>query len=365
LAEVDAVIIGGGVVGIACALSLSRRGLDVLILEADSRFGSGTSSRSSEVIHAGLYYPEGSLKARLCVAGRKLLYDYCRSRNVPHRAIGKLVFASTDAELAGLQSIAERAAGAGVDSLRYLDASEVRRIEPELRCVSALHSPETGIVDSHAFMLTMLAEVEDRGGMLACNTRFTGARLRDGLWDISIDGSAEPIVRSRLLINSAGLGAQAAATAIEGLDPAQIPPLHFARGCYFSYSGKLPFQRLIYPLPVPGGLGVHLTFDLQGKARFGPDLEWIDAIDHTVDPGRKSGFVAAARRIWPAIDPDRLQPDYAGIRPKLARADSQDFLVSTESAHGLPGLVNLYGIESPGLTAALALGEEVAAGLAD
>lgn len=361
-----AVVVGAGVVGLAAALVLARRGHEVLVAEAEPSFGSGVSSRSSEVIHAGLYYPEGSLKARLCVRGRRLLYEFCESRGVPHRRIGKLVFAHDDADLETLGRILRRAEAAGVEELRWLSGREAAGLEPRLACRAALLSPVSGIVDSHALMTALLAEIESLGGQFVGRTRMTAARpLGDG-WEVRFGEDPDAVVEAGILVNAAGLGAQEVAARIEGLDPALIPERVISKGCYFGYAGPVPFSRLIYPVPVPGGLGTHLTFDLAGRARFGPDVQPIEEIDYLVDPGRHASFLAAARRIWPEIEGDRLYPDYAGIRPKLKVAPGQepDFVISGPERHGLPGLVQLFGIESPGLTAALAIGEEVAARLA-
>jgi L-2-hydroxyglutarate oxidase LhgO len=362
---VDAIVVGGGVVGLACALALARTGHEVLVLEAAATFGTETSSRNSGVIHAGLYYPEGSLKARLCVRGRDLLYEFCVARSVRYRQLGKLIFAAHSGELPSLERITQQALAAGVDDLRWLSRAEVAVLEPDLPAIAALHSPRTGIVDVHGLMLAMIGELEARGGQLACNAKVTAVR-RDGIgWAVHISGESGAVVRGRMLVNAAGLAAQRVAATIEGLDEAAIPPLHYSRGCYFAYHGRVPFTRLIYPVPVPGGLGTHLTIDLGGQAMFGPNVQPIDSVDYTVDPNLHDEFVTAAKRVWPALDPSRLRPAYAGIRPKIAGPDGQaaDFVISGPDQHGLPGLVLLFGIESPGLTAALAIGQEVAARL--
>ncbi len=358
----DALVVGAGVVGLASALSLARRGYEVLIAEADSGFGGGVSSRSSEVIHAGLYYPEGSLKARLCVSGRRRLYQFCEERGVPHRRTGKLVFAHDEGEIGILQRVAERAAAAGVEGLQWLSGHEAAQLEPNLSCAAALHSPVSGIVDSHALMLAMLAEIEALGGRLVCRATMKAASWRDGSWEVRFGDDPDSVVPVRVLVNAAGLAAQEVAGRIDGLDTEFIPRRILSRGCYFGYSGRVPFERLIYPVPVPGGLGTHLTFDLAGRARFGPDVQPIEEIDYSVDPGRRESFAAAARRIWPDLDADRLYPDYAGIRPKIAVAPGKepDFVIAGPERHGLVGLALLFGIESPGLTASLAIGEEVA-----
>lgn len=359
--RIDATVIGAGVVGLAIGRALARAGKSVIILEREGRFGTATSSRNSEVIHAGIHYPHGSLKERLCIDGKRRLYDFCASHHVPHRRCGKLTFAGNESERGRLETIAAHAAASGAeDELAWLEGAEVMAIEPAIACAAALLSPSSGIVDSHALMLALLGDAEDHGAVLACNSPVSHVERRDGLWRVHV---GETTLDSTLLVNAAGLGAQAVAGAIEPLDPAHVPPLHLAKGSYFTYSGKVPFTRLIYPVPIKGGLGVHLTLDMAGQARFGPDVEWIDAIDYTVDATRKQAFLESARRFWPAIDPDRLAPGYSGIRPKLtARAEPDaDFLIQGEASHGLPGLVNLFGIESPGLTSSLAIAEHVAA----
>ena len=360
--RVAAVVVGAGVVGLAVARALALAGRVPLILEAGERFGAETSSRNSEVIHAGLYYPEGSLKARLCVEGREQLYAYCAARGVPHRRPGKLVFAHVLEQGAELERIAARGRAAGVDDLVLLDAGQARVLEPALACAAALLSPSTGIVDSHALMLALLGEAEAQGAQLVTRSRVSCLSRARGEWWIHLDGSDEAVVRTPLLVNAAGLGAQQLAAMTGTLAPCHVPPLQFARGVYFTYAGRVPFSRLIYPLPEPGGLGTHLTLDMAGQARFGPDVEWIDAVDYIVDPRRKAGFLAAAQRIWPGLDPERLSPGYAGVRPKLSGPGeaAADFVISGPEAHGCEGLVNLFGIESPGLTASLAIAGEVA-----
>jgi L-2-hydroxyglutarate oxidase LhgO len=357
--RIDTAVIGAGVVGLAVARALAMAGRSVVILEKEAQFGSGISSRNSEVIHAGIHYPHGSLKERLCIEGKQALYAYCESHKVLHRRTGKLTFAASATGRGRLESIARHAQEAGADeAAMWLEGKEVRRIEPALACHAALLTPSSGIVDSHALMLSLLGEVEDRGGMLARNACVESADLVAGWWRI---GVADFALESRLLVNAAGLGAWDVARLIEPLDPARIPPRHLAKGSYFAYSGKHPFTRLIYPLPVPGGLGTHLTLDMAGQARFGPDLQWVETENYAVDPARHGDFLAAARRIWPDIDPERLTPAYSGIRPKLSAPGepAADFVIQGEEVHGLPGLVNLFGIESPGLTASLAIAEVV------
>ncbi|WCT71896.1 NAD(P)/FAD-dependent oxidoreductase [Sphingomonas naphthae] len=358
----DTVVIGAGVVGLAVARTLARHGQETILCDAEAAFGTGTSARNSEVIHAGIYYPRGSLKAALCTRGRAMLYAYCAAHGVPHRRLGKLIFAADALQIAALDAILDAAHAAGVDDLHRLDAAEARRLEPALACHEALLSPSTGIVDSHALMTSLLGEAEDRGATLATHARVTRLTRQPGGWGVHIDDEAAPTLVARQVVNAAGLTAHLLAHQTEGLEAGDIPDIRYARGVYFTYAGRAPFTRLIYPVPVPGGLGTHLTLDMGGMARFGPDVEWIDGIDYTVDPGRKAGFLAAARLIWPEIDPDRLTPGYAGIRPKIGGPGSPaaDFRVDGPEAHGLPGLVNLFGIESPGLTSSLAIADLVA-----
>jgi len=357
--RIDAVVIGAGVIGLAVARALAMAGHSVLILEREPRCGSVTSARNSEVIHAGLHYPHGSLKERLCIAGRRLLHDYCATRHIAHRPCGKLTVAATESERPRLEQIAAHAREAGADDgLRWLERSEVETLEPALRCAAALYSPSSGIIDSHGFMLSLLGDAEDHGATLACNAAVERIERSPQGWRIH---AVDTALEARIVVNAAGLGAQALAGKIDALDLSLLPPLHLAKGSYFTYGGKVPFRRLIYPVPVAGGLGVHLTLDLAGQARFGPDVEWVSAIDYAVDPARKAAFLDAARRIWPDIDPDRLQPAYAGIRPKLVGPGEGDgdFVIQGPETHGLSGLVNLFGIESPGLTASLAIAERV------
>ena len=361
----EAVVVGAGVVGLAIARALAKAGRSVVILEREATFGTGISSRSSEVIHAGLHYPAGSLKERLCIAGKRKLYDYCTSRKVPHCQLGKLTIAATADEIARLEAIAAHAERAGADDgLALLDGGEAKALETKVDCTMALLTPSSGIVDSHALMLSLLGEAEDHGAMLARETPVTGITRRGDLWRVECGDMA---VGCSLLVNSAGLDAQSVASLIEGHDPALIPPLHLAKGSYFAVSGKVPFSRLIYPLPITGGLGVHLTLDMGGQARFGPDVEWASERDYAVDPARREEFAAAAKRIWPDLEAERLAPAYAGIRPNIGGPNAPqmaDFRIDGPDKHGLPGLVNLFGIDSPGLTSSLAIGDNVAAVLA-
>ena len=360
--EVDCIVAGAGVVGLAVARALALAGREVLILEKAESFGTETSARNSEVIHAGIYYPQGALMARFCVAGRKALYDYLTERGLPHRRCGKLIVATNAAELEQLAGIRARAAANGVDDLELLSATQAQALEPALACTGALLSPSTGVIDSHAYMLSVLGEAEAHGAVLACQTPVLGGRVTPQ--GIEIDtGGAEPMrLRCRLFINAAGLGAPALARRIEGFPPERIPGTWWAKGNYFTLAGRSPFSRLIYPVPVPGGLGTHLTLDLAGQARFGPDVEWVEEIDYQVDPRRGDGFYAAIRRYWPDLPSDSLQPAYSGIRPKIVPpgAPGQDFVIEGPREHGAPGLVNLFGIESPGLTSSLAIGGYVA-----
>ncbi|HUI62865.1 MAG TPA: NAD(P)/FAD-dependent oxidoreductase [Steroidobacteraceae bacterium] len=358
--SIDTVVIGAGVVGLAVARAMAQRGHDTLILEAAERFGSETSSRNSEVIHAGIYYPRGSLKARMCVQGRDLLYEFCAQFGVPHRRYGKLIVATSEPQLAELQKIRAAALGNAV-ALELLSGDEARALEPQLACVGALHSPLTGIIDSHEYMLTLLGQAEAHGAALVLRSRVTRIRReRDGFL-IDIAGEPEAL-SARRVINSAGLDAPLLARAIEGLSAQHVPTPYLAKGCYFGLTGRSPFQRLVYPVPEPGGLGVHLTLDLAGRARFGPDVEWVSNRDYDVAPHRADRFYAAIRAYWPALADGALHPAYAGLRPKISgpQEAAADFRIDGPARHGIAGLVNLFGIESPGLTASLAIARHVA-----
>jgi L-2-hydroxyglutarate oxidase LhgO len=360
--NVDCVVIGAGVVGLAVARRLAQSGRETLVLEAADAIGTATSARNSEVIHAGIHYRGGSLKARLCVAGRDLLYRYCDSHGVEVRRCGKLIVATTDAQVAKLSALETAARQNGVD-LQCLDQREALRLEPELRCVAALWSPSTGIVDSHAFMLALQADLERFGGTVLLGTPVQSGRVGSKSIGLSAGRDVPDELNASLVINCAGLDAQRLARRFEGLDAKTIPELYYAKGSYYGIDGRVPFRRLIYPVPEDGGLGVHLTLDLAGRARFGPDVEWVADIDYRVDPKRAERFYDAIRAYWPLLPSGSLRPDYAGIRPKLQRPGSpaQDFTIQGPESHGVPGLINLYGIESPGLTAALAIGDYVAA----
>jgi L-2-hydroxyglutarate oxidase LhgO len=349
-----------GVIGLAVARALALAGRDVIVLERAYTIGFETSSRNSEVIHGGLYYPKGSVKARTCVEGRERLYAYCRDHGVPHARLGKLIVAAGEEEIPGVEKIEAAARTNGVTNLEWLGAAEAQRLEPELHCVAALLSPSTGIIDSHALMLAYQGEAEESGAFVAFRSPVLGGRVRGDGFELSVGGEEPTTIRCRWLINAAGLYAPALARSIEGVPPETVPPSYFCRGVYFTLSGRSPFTRLIYPVPVPGGLGVHITLDLAGQARFGPDVEWIGQVDYAVDPRRGDAFYAAVRRYWPGLRDNALQPGYAGIRPKISGPNepAADFLVQGPEAHGIPGLVNLYGIESPGLTASLPLADE-------
>ncbi len=359
--SVDCIVIGAGVVGLAVARALAMAGREVIALEAAEGIGTETSSRNSEVIHAGIYYPANSFMARFCVAGRRALYAYCRDHGVPHSNCGKLIAATSAEEDDRLAGIKARAEANGVEGMRVLRAAEAVAMEPNLRCTSALLSPVTGIIDSHAYMLALQGDAENAGASCVFFSPVMGGRARSGAIEVDV-GGAEPItLRCRLLVNSAGLHAPALARRIEGMPPERVPTAYYAKGNYFTLAGRSPFSRLIYPVPVPGGLGVHLTIDLGGQARFGPDVEWIETIDYTVDPARAEKFYAAVRRYWPDLKDGAIQPGYSGIRPKIVPPSvaSQDFVIQGPQTHGVPGLINLFGIESPGLTASLALADFV------
>lgn len=364
MAEVDVIVAGAGAVGLACAAACARRGLSVLVLEAAGRIGSGVSARNSEVIHAGLYYPTASLKHRLCVAGRTRLYAYLKERGVAHRRTGKLVVATEADEIDSIEALAKRALDNGVAGVTLIDGAEAKRLEPALRAVAALVSPETGVFDAQGYMLALRGEIEDAGGAVALATPVMRVEQAAGQLCV-VAGGAEPArVMTRWFVNSAGLYAQKLAARIEGLEAAHIPLLRLAKGCYFGCSGRAAFSRLIYPAPVDGGLGVHLTLDTAGRMRFGPDVEWLsendpDAIDYRVDESRSDRFARAVRRYWPGLPDGALQPDYAGVRPKLSGSGeaAADFRIDGPDVHGVAGLINLFGIESPGLTSSPAIGE--------
>ncbi len=361
--HVETVIAGAGVVGLAIARALAQAGCEVLVLEAAEGIGTVTSSRNSEVVHAGIYYPQGSLKAELCVAGRERLYEFCASHGVPVRRLGKLIVATSEAETKLLDGVARRAAGNGVTDLRWLDAAEAQALEPALFCTAALLSPSTGIVDSHALMLAYQGDAEAAGAFLAFHAPVVEGEATGNRIALSIGGAEPYRLTCDWFVNSAGLDAVALAGRIAGLPAASLPKPYLCKGSYYSLTGRAPFTRLIYPTPEHAGLGVHLTLDLGGQARFGPDTEWVDQIDYNVDIARADGFYGAIRRYWPGLPDGALQPGYSGMRPKISGPGepSADFRIDGPDAHGVPGLVNLFGIESPGLTASLAIADRVAA----
>ena len=359
--RVDVVVIGAGVVGLAVARALAKAGRDVIVVERHDAFGTETSARNSEVIHAGIYYRPGGVRAQLAVKGRNMLYDFCRAHGVDHMRCGKLIVAFGDEERAGLAALKSRAERNGVDDLRILSGVEAKGLEPNLACDAAMLSPSTGIVDSHSLMLAMLGDLEDAGGALALSSPVLGGRVEEDGIDLEV-GGAEPIaLRARTVVNCAGLSSDKVARSILGVPGETIPPLKYGKGQYFTYSGAAPFSHLIYPMPSPDSQGVHYSYDLGGQAKLGPDLVFVDdPEDYRVDAARRDAFAVAARRYWPDLDPDHLQPGYAGIRPKTkGPGEEGDFIFSGPSVHGVPGYLGLYGIESPGLTTSLAIAEHV------
>jgi len=361
--KVEAVVVGAGVVGLAIARALARRGVEVLVLEQEAGIGQATSSRNSEVIHAGLYYPPGSLKARLCVAGRRALYQYCAARQIPHQRCGKLIVATTSSEDATLDVIMQRAQANGVEEMERIGAARLKELEPHLHGSSALLSGTTGIIDSHALMLAYQGDAEAAGATVSLRTPVVEASIAGSRIQLRTGGAEPAELDAGLVVNAAGLGAWDVSARLRGLDAKTIPPRYLAKGNYFNLSGRAPFRHLIYPVPEHGGLGTHLTFDLGGQARFGPDVEWVDRLDYNVDPERARVFYASIRRYWPELPDDSLLPAYAGIRPKTVGKDQgllEDFVIQGPEATGHRGYVALYGIESPGLTSSLAIGEHVA-----
>ena len=358
--QVECVVVGAGVVGLAVARRLALAGHEVLVLESEAAIGMITSSRNSEVIHAGIYYPHNSLMARFCVLGRSMLYAYCAEHGVPHNNCGKLIVATSDAETERLAAIRQHAALNGVE-LRMIGAAEARALEPAVHCTAALLSPATGIIDSHSYMLALRGDAEAGGASIAFKAPLEKAAIADDGFVLGVGGDDPLTLGCRIFVNAAGLNAPAIAQRIVGMPRDKIPTAYFAKGNYFSLTSRAPFSRLIYPVPVPGGLGVHLTLDLAGQARFGPDVEWIDAIDYAVDPDRAEKFYPAIRRYWPGLPDGALQPSYSGIRPKIVppAIANQDFVVQGPRDHGVSGLVNLFGIESPGLTSSLAIADYV------
>jgi L-2-hydroxyglutarate oxidase LhgO len=365
--RLDVAVIGGGVIGLAIARALAEAGREVLLIEAEPAIGAHTSSRNSEVIHAGIYYPKGSLKAELCVRGKGLLYDYCERAGVEHRRLGKLIVASREEELPALDQILKKAEQNGVRDLGWVDQNELRELEPEVTAVRGLFSPSTGIIDSHGLMAALRRDATRAGATVLLSTPVVGGSVEDSGIVLRTGGADATEVMFTNVVNAAGLGAQAVARSLSGMPPEHVPESHYAKGHYFVLAGRSPFRRLVYPVPEPGGLGVHVTLDLAGQARFGPDVSWVNGVDYAFDESRADAFYAAIRRYFPRLPDGALSPGYTGIRPKLgpSTAPAADFVIQGPKQHGVPGLVNLYGIESPGLTASLAIAENVRALLAD
>jgi L-2-hydroxyglutarate oxidase LhgO len=360
-------VVGAGVVGLACARAAARAGHDVIVAEATNAIGTVTSSRNSEVIHAGLYYPTGSKRAYHCPRARRMLYDYCAAHGVPHRKCGKLVVATNEKEVARIDQIYKQSQINGCENVELIDAVAAKRIEPEAFCITAMLSPETGIIDSHAYMRALRGDLEDRGGMVAFNTPIDRAvQVKDG-WEVHFGGADPQSITVDAVVNAAGLGAQKLARATDGYPGERVPRLFFGKGNYFAYTGRPVFSRLVYPTPIPGGLGVHVVLDLAGRMRFGPDVEWVENENYEVDPARAPSFYQRVREYWPRLPDNSLVPDFSGIRPKLTGpGEAQvDFMIEAPKDHGAPRLVHLFGIESPGLTASLSIGEEVVGYLSD
>jgi L-2-hydroxyglutarate oxidase LhgO len=358
-------VVGAGVIGLAIARATALAGHEVIVAEAAEGIGTGVSSRNSEVIHAGLYYPTGSKRAYHCSRGRRMLYDFCASHGVPHRKCGKLVVATNASEMERLEAILKQAKINGVEGVDLIEGAAAKRLEPDLACVAAMRSPETGIVDSHRYMLALQGDLEDRSGVVALNTPIERLRRAGGGWAVDFGGTDPQSIRVDAVVNSAGLGAQKLGRATEGYPAERVPPLFLGKGSYFAFAGRPVFSRLIYPVPIPGGLGVHVTLDMAGRMRFGPDVEWVGEENYDVDGKRAAAFYARIRDYWPGLPDNGLVPDYCGIRPKLTGPNEPavDFMIDGPRQHGLPGLVHLFGIESPGLTSALSLAEEVAEAL--
>jgi L-2-hydroxyglutarate oxidase LhgO len=355
-------VVGAGVVGLACARELALRGHEVIVAEAANAIGTITSSRNSEVIHAGLYYPTGTKRAVHCPRSRRMLYDYCISHGVPHKKCGKLVVATNDKENVGIEKIFKQSQINGCENVELIDAATAKRLEPHAFCTVAMLSPETGIIDSHSYMRALRGDLEDSGGMVALNTPIERMVLSGDQWEVHFGGADPQTITVDAVVNAAGLGAQKLARATEGYPQERVPPLYLAKGNYFSYGGRPVFSRLIYPVPIPGGLGVHVVLDMAGRMRFGPDVEWIGTEDYNVDAGRGASFYEHVRGYWPGLPDNSLVPDFAGIRPKITGPGEPqaDFMIDAPEHHGVPRLVQLFGIESPGLTSSLSLGEEVA-----
>ncbi|MBR0718157.1 NAD(P)/FAD-dependent oxidoreductase [Bradyrhizobium liaoningense] len=360
--RVDCVVVGAGVVGLAVARRLAHAGREVIVLESEEAIGTATSSRNSEVIHAGIYYRAGSWMARMCVSGKHALYRYCQDHGIPHKNCGKLIVASNPKETEKLQSIKAHAEANGVLDMQMLSGEAARALEPALACDAALLSPSTGIIDSHSYMLSLRGEAEAAGTFFAFHTPILRAKAAGGVIEIEAGGEAPMTLQCGLLVNAAGLSATTVARNVDGMPLERIPPAYLAKGNYFSCSARAPFSHLIYPVPEPGGLGVHLTLDMAGQARFGPDVEWIEQIDYAVDPARAERFYPAIRKYWPTLPDGALMPSYSGIRPKIVppAVATQDFLMQGPRDHGVEGLINLFGIESPGLTSSLAIADHVA-----
>jgi len=358
-------VIGAGVVGLAVARAAALAGHEVIVAEETSGIGNGVSSRNSEVIHGGMYYPTGSLRAHHCTRGRRMLYEFCASHGVAHKKCGKLIVATSDAEAVKIASIQKQGVTNGVEGLELIGGNAARDLEPALSCIAAVWSPQTGIIDSHGFMLALEGELEDRGGMIAFETRIEHLSPSASGWSVRYAGSESGTLEVDAVINCAGLGAQALARATDGYPAERVPRLVLAKGNYFGYAGRPAFSRLIYPAPVDGGLGIHVTLDLAGRMRFGPDVEWIDGEAYEVDPHRADMFYDRIRTYWPALEDGKLVPDYCGIRPKLTGPGetAADFLIDGPAEHGIPRLVHLFGIESPGLTSALSIADDVVAQL--
>ncbi|MCB1739154.1 MAG: NAD(P)/FAD-dependent oxidoreductase [Gammaproteobacteria bacterium] len=358
---VECIVVGAGVVGLAIARALARAGREVIVLEAEDAIGTQVSSRNSGVIHAGIYYPQDSVRARVCVRGKRMLYDFCAEHGVHHQRIGKLIVANDVSQLEALDALKVKAELNGVNDLRRLQPAEAEALEPSLSIAGALLSPSTGIIDVHELMLAYQGDAEAHGAMVVLNTPCLGGELRDGAIIVDTGGEEAMRLQCRVLVNAAGLGAQRVASGLRGFEPTLIPPLYPAKGNYFGLNGRSPFSHLIYPMPDGAWLGVHVTLDLGGRCRFGPDLHWVDDLDYDVDMDQMDAFYASIRRWWPELPDGALYPDYSGIRPKLyPRGETaSDFMIQTDAIHGVPGLVNLFGIESPGITSSMAIAEDL------
>jgi L-2-hydroxyglutarate oxidase LhgO len=359
--DIDCIVVGAGVVGLAIARALALSGREVMVTEAAEGIGTETSARNSEVIHAGIYYPAGSLKARLCVQGRHLLYDYCATHGVGHKRLGKLIVATSEDEIPMLTGIMDKARINGVDDMELLSAAQAKALEPALSCTAALLSPSTGIVDSHGLMLSYQGDAENAGAQCVFHTPLVSGKVRtNGGFELEFGGAEAMSLSCNVLINASGLHAPTLARNIQGIPAASIPQEYLCKGSYFTLQGRVPFTRLIYPTPHHAGLGVHLTLDLGGQAKFGPDVEWVDHVDYSIDPHRCDGFYEAVRTYWPGMQDGTLSPGYTGIRPKISgpHEPAADFMIAGPATHGIPGLVNLFGIESPGLTSSLAIAQE-------